>query len=228
MKRLALVGLTLLLIAGVSTDAFGFINGPPWYNPNQAGTRHFRFDLSNYGGVWDGYTYVGPPWDSPGWECDDAYWSANIQWFNMAPTWDARQGVLGIDNRQGTELLSGTINLHINNFDNLNPEKKVWDEIEYFLGGGATILHGLYPPPGTTFSTSSILNHMNLADGGIRENLGGMIQPNPLWEEIKIDFFVPVGGQAYLDFIEVATACIPEPATLGLLSIVGLALLRRR
>ena len=69
---------------------------------------------------------------------------------------------------------------------------------------------------------------MNGPDTGWHENLDGEILPNPAYEEITIDFFVPVGEEAYIDSFEVATICFPEPATLALLLLGGLPLLRKR
>jgi len=56
------------------------------------------------------------------------------------------------------------------------------------------------------------------------------IEPNPLWEEIylKFEFSPNPTPAAYVDQVVIDTWCIPEPATLGLLFVGGLALVRRR
>jgi len=57
------------------------------------------------------------------------------------------------------------------------------------------------------------------------------IAPNPAWEEIGLKFFTTDGAPNYppwfVDQVTIDTFC-PEPATLGLLAVGGLALLARR
>ena len=55
-------------------------------------------------------------------------------------------------------------------------------------------------------------------------------QLNPTWEEIylKFDWHQPGMSSAYVDQVVIDTLCIPEPATLSLLALGGLALMRRR
>ena len=48
------------------------------------------------------------------------------------------------------------------------------------------------------------------------------IEPNPAFEIVRID------GAVMVDEIVIDTICIPEPASLALLGLGGLALMRRR
>jgi hypothetical protein len=59
------------------------------------------------------------------------------------------------------------------------------------------------------------------------------------WQDITLEWVIPqlheetiyltfVDSGVYVDFVEVATICIPEPATIALLGLGGLALLRRK
>lgn len=58
------------------------------------------------------------------------------------------------------------------------------------------------------------------------------IYPNPEWETIELSFYNENTGEpwypAYVDQVVIDTWCVPEPATLSLLALGGLALLRRR
>ncbi len=236
MRKMRVVSVLLCLaaLAAVSAPAYAvFRNGPTWLPNSQWDLtgRHVRFDLSNG----EGYptTPHGPIWDTGLWDCDDVWWSANVSWYDTAPGWANHQGLLGIDNTQGDTDISGSITFHINNWDNQNPEKWVWDELDYCLLGGSTMLHRLYvqPPPSNVMVTKDRklnLTSIGVGDPGFYENLDGTIKPNPAAEDIKIDFFVPAHGAAYIDSIEFATLCVPEPATMSLLALGGLALLGRK
>ena len=79
------------------------------------------------------------------------------------------------------------------------------------------------PPAGHT-STQPVLAAppVDLDFGWFESTYTYEIYPNPVDEIILIEGMIDVDG-IYLD-----TWCIPEPATLGLLLVSGLFLLRRR
>ena len=234
---------TVMVLAAVATDAWAFRNDPGWFSdpgwPGGSGRRHVEFEFTN--DVGNPNTHIGPGWDSSGgpdgdWTCDDVTWTQGVvQWYNAPPGWAGHQGVWGIDNTQGSGLLTGSMTFHINNFPDLNPEKWVWDELDYYASPGATISHLLAADPqqvgGVTpwVVSQQILNVNPLeVPPGFYENLDGVIKPNPYAENIIIDFFVPAGGEAYIDSLEFATWCNPEPGTMGLMAVGALGILRRR
>ena len=53
-------------------------------------------------------------------------------------------------------------------------------------------------------------------------------EPQPGWEQVVLTGSMLDGQHVLLDQIDVDTHCIPEPATMGLLGIGTLALIRRR
>ncbi len=53
-------------------------------------------------------------------------------------------------------------------------------------------------------------------------------EPQPSWEQIVLTGSMLDGQEVLLDQIDIDTHCVPEPATLGLLSVGVLALIRRR
>ena len=55
-------------------------------------------------------------------------------------------------------------------------------------------------------------------------NYGLTIEPNPEWEDVVIEF----PFDTYVDQVVIDTICTPEPATLAMLAIGGMALIRRR
>ena len=54
------------------------------------------------------------------------------------------------------------------------------------------------------------------------------LSPNPAWERIQVDIASVAAWEGYLDQVVIDTWCVPEPATLSLLALGGLALIRRR
>lgn len=234
------IGIVLFAIAAtllMAVATYGFVTPPPFANNPAFGEtgRHVRFDLSSIEG--EPETIVGPTWDTNGpfgdWTCDDVYWLGDVTWFPGASGWAGHAGLFGIDNTMGTTNLSGSLTFHVNNFPDPNWHKLVWDEVDYYEGAGANITHILATGPGDNIPdpwvvSQEILNVTPLGGGdpGYRENLSGEIMPNPDWEAIIFDFFVPAGTEAYIDSFEIATLCdVPEPSTLVLLGIGVLSLL---
>lgn len=250
MKYLVFTLMVAAALGMMAFDAQAFTNGPPSSWDDVTGGDWHAYDntrhLKNNADTEYDYmqTIYGPQWNSGEWDCDDISMGGAAQWYDTSPGWvyednTQRQGLVGINNLQGTTNLSGCITFHINNYDNDNPFKWVWDEIYYYTSSNtanpASILHQLYtgapPDPSNAYvSRQNLVNiyAMNAPDMGWHENLDGEILPNPAYEEIIIDFFVPMGEEAYIDSFEVATICFPEPATLVLLVLGGVPLFRRR
>lgn len=203
-----------------------WVNPPP-FDPNQPGGRVLEWTFDNPGDPLRPYTWYGPEWDSPGWECDEVTMTG-LDYFAADPTGQGRTGMYGIDNRFGELNRTGALVFHVNNFDD-NDWKWMWDEAEYYPGHPAPghVTFGVVWPAGYN-GDWDIINPVDLPGGWLRDNMDGWIQPNPWWEEFVWTFDVPVGHWAFLDSFAVATLCIPEPTTLLLLSLGGLALLRRR
>lgn len=75
---------------------------------------------------------------------------------------------------------------------------------------------------GTTKSQTDIYHDTNAASGWTVSHYDITIWPNPTEEWIAIK------GNILVDRVEIKTECIPEPATMGLLGLGSLALLRNR
>jgi len=145
-----------------------------------------------------------------------------------------RYGLMGIDNRQGTDNVSARITFHIDNWDHPREWKHMWTELIYRHSSDDTLV---------IHSTDYMDNHASasqptgsppiveaLGNNYLAWNRPQKIYPNPPWEEVSIILEVPPGQYAIIDEVHFATECVPEPATMGLvaLAIAAVGVCRRR
>lgn len=237
-KRLLWILSCCTVLAVLSaTSLAGYVNGPP-FTPQ----RTLEWTFGNSGDPWTPYTLAGPEWDSVDWECDEVRVEGTnpeaLTWFDDDPTGQGHQGIVGISNPVGQPRVQAKLIFHVNNYpDNLL--KKFWDEAVYRIDWDPYDPNDPNFKPGyDPFSVewpatsggywSEPQNQVNLPGGWVRDNIYGEIMPNPEWEEFVWNFDVPPGHSMYLDSFIVSTLCIPEPGTLSILVIAGLALLRAR
>lgn len=99
--------------------------------------------------------------------------------------------------------------------------KEIWVEVGF---RGVLVESMLIPLPGST--VISLGQEITVGPDGWRVlNIGWRVEPNPEREEVYLLF---LDSGASLNYVIVETICIPEPATIGLVIIGGLMLLRRR
>jgi hypothetical protein len=124
-----------------------------------------------------------------------------------------------LDGRDGVWPLSGTIEVEVPNFPELLEEKIIWIQLTWqpqAPGNVPTVWE-------TTYDIDAVLVSEDILEGFWTHSVYEIILPeNPQFEIVRID------GGIDVDQLVIDTLCIPEPATLGLLGMGALALIRRK
>ena len=159
----------------------------------------------------------------------------NIQWFADDVGFGAaggavRFGLVGIDNRQGTDNVTGWIKCHIDNWDSPNEWKHIWKEIIFTKTQPVLEEENVTLPAGYDLVAEQVLMAAKDLEDYNFLAVGYKVWPNPPWEEIYLLAYVPAGGYILIDEVHFATECVPEPAsaTLVFLAAGSLLALRRR
>lgn len=204
MKRLVSVFTVVMLWLAVPALAVPSLG---WWNEGAIGSTHQLWDFTpGYVTYYpnDGYAAIPESVISPN-------PGAVVATISPGSTWD------GITNFNAQRYLS--VSLELPNYEVLNPYKVIWvdigDAVIYDEDIGITAIgHGIK----STDYICEILLGQGDAEFGIK------IWPNPETEKISMYF----GPGTVLDYIHVDTICIPEPATIALLGLGALSLIRRK
>jgi len=140
------------------------------------------------------------------------------------------------EGRTGVWSLSGEIDVIIPNYPVLNPYKKITINLIWAPGGvdpfmpdqplvgvvGLDVPEHAVPVDEPVMEIVSIINDPLAGTPWVASIYEIIIRPNPPKEWIAIK------GDILVDELGIRTECVPEPATIGLLGLGGLALLRSR
>jgi len=129
------------------------------------------------------------------------------------PDWEGRGGVWP---------LSGIIDVEIWNHPLPNPFKEIWIQITWMPQdpGEFPIIDLIDPVVAGPYVNP--IHEIPLGDPWIHSTYSIVIAPNPEWEHLVI------GGTIDVDELIIDTRCFPEPASLALLGLGGLAAVLRR
>jgi len=112
-----------------------------------------------------------------------------------------------------------SVNLELPNYPDLNLYKEIWVDLGNNVVNPLDI--SLSATPSSIDFVYEILPGNDVAEFGVR------IWPNPEVEKVGFVLF-GVTAPAVLDYIHVDTICVPEPATLAILALGGVLLLKKR
>lgn len=210
-------------------------NAPAWQTsfPYQ---RNIDWDFSSdprtssphYEGYDDPYLY----------ESDYVEFTGAVTWYASAPSDGAENynGVIGIDNRSGTQVLSGTAVFRMDNWDREPADggwiKHIWEEVDVAWSEVYDIEQKVVVPTGYDIVWQDVWESWPWQIDADRDiwRIAAWIKilPNPPWEEKVYEFTVEPGEFAFIDRLHIATECVPEPATIALLALGAAVLLIRR
>jgi hypothetical protein len=210
MWKLALSATVLLAVLTARTWADDLFP-PPYRGLPQSTLQEWTFD-GPQGPVWPANPGFNNPYAPP-----VPSLTGGGQWVNAV---NGRTGLLEVDPFQIPPI--GTLAIGIPDLNYPNPYKDIRVQVTWFpsLGPGPGIVMSSNPP-----GIPQGVNTIQAVGGGFfYEQLNWRIVPNPNFETLILQF----PSRGYVDQIVVDTICVPEPATLVPLALVGLAALRRR
>ena len=208
-KRVAFFSATLCLLFSFGSVLADDYTPPPWERGSDGTTyQRWEFDADTNPTGPDAWDYV------PG-DYEPALTPPTLT-------------VLGLEthkpidyDKSGVWKFEDKITIEIANFNNDNPSKEIWLQLTYSASGPPDVY---VDAGGARFFGTQILEEAS-GDYYVYAIWQIIIEPNPASE---ILFIAPRDCTAYVDEIVIDTICIPEPATVLMLALGGLALLRKR
>lgn len=122
--------------------------------------------------------------------------------------------------RQGVWKLSGEMLLEVENYPEPFEEKRVWIQVTW--AGELPTVEAWGETDIQDSVLATLVSQTLLEDPWVHTTFEVVLTPNPTFETIFIH------GGAYVDEVVIDTICIPEPVTLWLLALGGLAVIRRK
>jgi len=148
------------------------------------------------------------------------------QWFDDDPTGTSgRTGMVGFYMQ---EMYSVSMTVHLDNWEVERPYKNIWVEMEYYTDGPVSLQLDMMSSTGQMAYPQPVTE--DLGGGWYRANCYVRFEPNPPWEELYLYASADptAAGSVLIDYIHIATECVPEPASLAMLALGGLLIRRRR
>jgi len=248
MRRIRVTGMLMLVVIALFVLGGAAYAAPFYWPPEDYAPRwstSFPYQR-NVDWTFDTNPEGGPtPSGAPGahyeglldpllWDSDFVEFTGDVEWYEellYEGVW--KTGLIGIDNRQGAEALTGMAIFHLDNTPELY-NKNLYLEIDNSwppgpVGGPGMLSMYVDLPEGSSFDVEAVMAR-TLYGGYVSYGMYYHIVPNPLWEEFELTFTVPAGEMMVVDRLHIATECVPEPGTLCLLGlgVAAVGLYRRK
>ena len=145
-----------------------------------------------------------------------------------------RQGLLKLEATQASVQQPAIFTLiwHIDNWDRPWEEKHFFAEAEFWsnVTGAQNTDEIVSEHDSYLLDDNAVHEQLELAAGFRwgRWHSWGTLVPNPAYEEMINTIVFTEPGIMLIDYMHIGTECVPEPATLSLLVLGGLAVLRKR
>ena len=206
MSRYLLAMIVCFSLASVALADENF--APPWRAQPEAAYARWEFDTQDANPAPDAQiTTLGPP------SCAITTPQGLNDWL---PVFEGRPGVWDL-------TAGGQIVATMPNLPEPRPYKDIWFQLTWYNQGGRDPLPviDIVPDIGqVTFLY--IADQIFFPDNWVWQLFHANIEPNPNTE----DFIIT--GDILVDELVIDTYCVPEPATMGLLSLGGVVLMRRK
>ena len=126
--------------------------------------------------------------------------------------------------RTGVWALTGQIFAEVENYPEPLDEKWIWVQLTWAPEdpGNRPIVEAWVETDTGTTEQGVIVSEISLEEPWMHTTFQILLTPNPVFETIHID------NSVYVDQLVVVTICIPEPATLSLLTLASLAAMHHK